>query len=79
LHKVLSKLGFIHDDYLYLKCENGKITLLILVYVDNMAVAGLDGYRIISFKNALSEDFEITDLGELKFILGILVTRNHAN
>ena len=44
LHEVLLKLGFIHDDYLYLKCENGKITLLVLVYVDDMAVAGLDGY-----------------------------------
>jgi len=82
LHEVLSKLGFIRafaDDCLYLKCENRKITLLVLVYVDDMAVAGPDGYRIISFKNALSEDFEITDLGELKFILGILVTRNRAN
>ena len=82
LHEVLSKLGFIHafaDDCLYLKHENGKITLLVLVYVDDMAVAGPDGYRIISFKNALSKDFEITDLGELKFILGILVTCDRAN
>jgi len=82
LHEVLSKLGFIYafaDDCLYLKHENGKITLLVLVYVDNIAVAGPDGYWIISFKNTLSKDFEITDLGKLKFILGILVTYDRAN
>ena len=44
-----------------------------------MAVAGPDSYQIISFKNALSKDFEITDLGKLKFILGILITCDHAN
>jgi len=82
LHEVLSKLDFIcafADDCLYLKHKNRKFTLLVLVYVDDMAVASPDGYQIISFKNVLSEDFEITDLGKLKFILGILVTRNRAN
>jgi len=82
LHEVLSKLGFIRaftDDCLYIKHENGKITLLVLVYVDDMVVAGPNGYWIISFKNVFSEDFEITDLGELKFMLGILVTHDHAN
>jgi len=82
LHKVLSKLGFIHafaDDCLYIKCENGKITLFVLVYVDNMAVAGPDGYQIILFKNALNKDFEITDLGKLKFMLDILVTHDCTN
>ena len=44
-----------------------------------MAVAGPDSYQIISFKNALSKDFEITDLDKLKFILGILITCDHAN
>ena len=82
LYEVLSKLGFIHafaDDCLYIKHENRKITLLVLVYVDDMAAVSPNGYQIILFKNILSEDFEITDLSELKFMLGILVTHDHAN
>ena len=82
MYEVLSKLSFIcafADDCLYIKCENRKITLLVLVYVDNIAVAGPDGYQIISFKNTLSKNFEITDLGELKFMLSILVTHDQAN
>ena len=47
---------------------------MVLIYVDDMAIArkGIPG--VVLFKQNLSKDFEITDLGELKFILGILVT-----
>jgi len=39
-----------------------------------MAVAGPNGTHIVSFKLALAENFDITDMGELRFMLGILVT-----
>jgi len=39
-----------------------------------MAVAGKGTPGIVLFKQNLSKDFEIMDLGKLKFILGILVT-----
>ena len=73
------KFGFIcafADDCLYIKRHEGNITLLILVYVDDIAIAGPDGYYIISFKSFLGKDFEITNLGELKHMLGVLVTRD---
>ena len=79
LHEVLIKFGFIcafADDCLYIKRHEGNITLLILVYVDDIAIAGPDGYYIISFKSFLGKDFEITNLGELKHMLGVLVTRD---
>jgi len=44
-----------------------------------MAVVGPDGYCIVSFKAFLSKDFEITDLGKLKHMLGVLVMRDHPN
>jgi len=81
LHKVLIKFGFIcafADDCLYIKRHEGNITLLILVYVDDIAIAEPDGCHIISFKSFLGEDFEITDLGELKHMLGVLVTRDRS-
>jgi len=81
LHEVLIKFGFtcmFADDCLYIKHCEGRIVLLILVYVDDMAVAGPDRYHIVSFKSFLGNDFEITDLGELKHMLGVLITRDHS-
>ena len=34
--------------------EGGRIVLLVLVYANDMAVAGLEGSRIISFKTHMS-------------------------
>jgi len=48
------------------------------MYIDNIAVSGLSNYWILSFKIALGKDIEIIDLSRLKFILGILVTYDHA-
>ena len=82
LHQVITKLGFTHamaNDCLYILWEHGKIILMVLIYVDDMAIAGKEIPEIILFKQNLSKDFEITDLGEMKFILGIQITRDHFN
>ena len=44
-----------------------------------MAVAAPGNIHITSFKMALCNDFNITNLGELKFMLGILVTHDCSN
>jgi len=78
----LSNLSLVRsfaDDCLYIKKEKGKIVLLVLVYVDDIAVSGPNGHYIVSFKELLGNDFEITDLSELKFMLGILITRDRHN
>ena len=62
------------DDCLYILWEHGKIILMVLIYVDDIAIAGKEIPGIILFKQNLSKDFEITDLGEMKFILGIQIT-----
>ena len=76
LHKVLMKLEFKHaftNDCLYIKKENKRIALIILVHVNDTVIAGPQKLKIISFKNALNKDFEITDLSELKYMLSIMV------
>ena len=60
------------DDYLYIK-QNGNI-ILVLVYVNDMTVSNLNSYHIISSKTLLDKDFELTDLGKLKYVLDILIT-----
>ena len=82
LHEVLTGLGFVRafaDDCLYILRRDGKIVLMILVYVDDMAVAGPNFCKIISFKNDLTNDFDITDVGELEYMLGIRVVRDRPN
>jgi len=44
-----------------------------------MAVAGPGIFYITSFKSFLNKNFEITDLGDLSHMLGVLVTRDHRN
>ena len=44
-----------------------------------MAITGLQSLKIISFENALNKDFKITGLGELKYMLGIIVIWDHKN
>ena len=72
----MQELGFKKsqaDDCLYIRCENGNVVLLVLAYVDDMVAAGKDRARIQNFKKDLARHVEITDLGELHYILGIQV------
>ena len=82
LHKILMKFKFkctFVDDCLYIKKKNKRIAFIILVYINNLVIVGPQKLKIISFKNILNEDFKITDLGELKYILDIMVTWDCAN
>jgi len=77
---ILTKLKFMYlfaDDYLYIK-QNGNI-ILVLVYVNDMIVSNLNSYHIISSKTLLDKDFELTDLGKLKYVLDILITWSYTN
>lgn len=55
---------------------NDKDTLiLILVYVDDILIAGNNVERIAEIKKRLKEEFEIKDMGEAKYCLGIEIVR----
>ena len=77
----MKQLGFTRstaDDYLYVKHAERGAEVLVLIYVDNMAVAAADVCSVGWLKVELGKAFQITDLGELKHILGIRVKRNCA-
>ncbi|RVW93163.1 Protochlorophyllide reductase, chloroplastic [Vitis vinifera] len=63
------------DHTLFLKKQHGKITTLI-VYVDDMVVTGNDPQERKALQNYLSREFEMKDLGFLKYFLGIEVSRS---
>ncbi|RVW46696.1 Retrovirus-related Pol polyprotein from transposon RE1 [Vitis vinifera] len=63
------------DHTLFLKKQHGKITTLI-VYVDDMVVTGNDPEERKALQNYLSKEFEMKDLGPLKYFLRIEVSRS---
>ena len=64
------------DHTLFIKhSSQGKIAALI-VYVDDIIVTGDDLEEIIQLKKSLSKEFQIKDLGTLKYFLRIEVARS---
>src|SRR5262249_20478263 len=63
------------DHTLFLKKQQGKITTLI-IYVDDMVVTGNDAEERKALHEYLSKEFEMKDLGSLKYFLGIEVSRS---
>ena len=76
--QAMFKHGFeqSHSDHtLFLKKRNGKMTCLI-IYVDDMIITGDDTEEIQNLKENLFKEFEVKDLGALKYFLGIEVLRS---
>jgi hypothetical protein len=65
-----------YDHCVYFKrIENGSYIILLL-YVDDMLVAGSNMQDINMLKKKLSNSFAMKDLGAAKKILGMRITRD---
>ena len=76
LHTYLVQVGFdrcAQEVCLYIK-RVGDSVVLLSVYVDDITVTGNSNLHIEDACNALKAKFEMSDLGELKSILGIKVS-----
>jgi hypothetical protein len=65
----------IKDNCVYAKFKNGNYIFLIL-YVDDILLASSDVSLLLETKRFLSSHFEMKDLGEASFILGIEIHRD---
>ena len=75
---AIRKHGFkqSNSDYtLFLKHRNGKLTALI-IYVDDMIIIGDNEKEIADLQRYLASEFEMKNLGGLKYFLGIKVARS---
>eukprot|EP00253_Pinus_taeda_P003040 PITA_03040 len=63
------------EPTVYIKEKDGKI-LIVVLYVDDVIFTGNDVYLIENFKIVMKEEFEMTDMGLLRYFLGIEVDQN---
>ena len=63
------------DHTLFFKHQDEKITSLI-IYVDGMIITGNDEEEILNLQRHLACEFEMKNLGGLKYFLGIEVDRS---
>ncbi|GAU32977.1 hypothetical protein TSUD_358440 [Trifolium subterraneum] len=78
LSSALISLGYSQsqaDHSLYIKSTSTSFTAL-LVYVDDIVLAGNSTQEIHSVKKFLDEQFKIKDLGQLRFFLGLEIARS---
>jgi hypothetical protein len=76
--RTIKGFGFkenIEDNRIYAKFKNGKYIFLIL-YVDDILLASSDVTLLKETKEFLSSKFDMKDLGEASFVLGIEIHRD---
>ena len=54
--------------------HTGKGCIILLLYVDDMIITGDDIKGIMEFKTYLNQHFEMKDLGNLSYFLGLEVS-----
>ena len=76
--RVLKKMTFVQgqaDHTLFTKHNGEKVTILI-VYVDDIVITGNDESSIAQLKQALASEFQVKDLGQMRYFLGMEITRS---
>ncbi|CAN6586683.1 unnamed protein product [Malus baccata var. baccata] len=76
--QVMRRFGYYqsHSDHtLFVKRGSGKVTALI-IYVDDMIITGDDSEEMMKLEQNLATEFEMKNLGDLKYFLGVEVARS---
>ncbi len=77
LRRAMCNMGYKQcnsDHTVFYYHSGGRVTILA-VYVDDMIITGNDPLNISQLKKNLSKEFEVKDLGQLRYFLGIEIAR----
>ena len=77
---VIRKFGFTEnkrDDCIYIKIKGSKFIILVL-YVDDILLASSNKNMLQETKGFLSSNFDMQDLGEASYVLGIDIHRDRS-
>jgi hypothetical protein len=75
--ETIRKFGFKEneeDNCIYAKFKNGKF-IFVALYVDDILLASNDVHLLLETKGFLSSHFDMKDLGEGSYVLGIEIHR----
>jgi hypothetical protein len=77
---VLKKLGFqpLFSDTCVYVYRRGSLIVINSLYVDDLLLASNSRARLDGFKKELATHFEMEDLGEARFVLGIEIRRDRS-
>ena len=79
-HQTILKNGFTmmeEDHCVYLKLSNNNF-IIVSLYVDDILIAGNSKEMIDTTKRWLSSNFEMKDMGEANYVLGVKIIRDRA-
>ncbi|KAI5349422.1 hypothetical protein L3X38_002309 [Prunus dulcis] len=80
-NKVVKDFGFVEnvlDECIYMKMS-GRHFIILVLYVDDILLACTNLTMLHDCKNFLSKNFEMTDLAEASYVLGIDISRDRKN
>jgi hypothetical protein len=76
IHRYLKDIGFTQTHADHCVYINQMTGIILAIWVDDLIIFGREMESINQLKKDLWAEFEMKDLGELKYFLGIKVTRN---
>ncbi|KAG8492422.1 hypothetical protein CXB51_009695 [Gossypium anomalum] len=81
IDSYLLSLGFersISEPTLYVKKKQAETQLIVFLYVDDLLVTGGDRNMLADFKAKMKDTFEMSDLGQMIYFLGMEVQQTHS-
>ncbi|CAA7024669.1 unnamed protein product [Microthlaspi erraticum] len=79
IEAYFTKEGFQRCEYehtLFVKTREGNKILIVSLYVDDLIFTGNDMSMLENFKSSMKEEFDMTDLGKMKYFLGVEVIQD---
>jgi len=79
LHHAMLEIGYVHNstDHCIYMCNTPSGSSIVVIHVDDMAAAASNKAEMAKLKEQLKNFFSLVDLGKLKWLLEVAVTRNH--